>query len=223
MTNASATNDLSSRTSTTTNTTVSTISRQPSLVSVGAGSLLAWRTGLVTAAAGPGMPSLPTSESDARSEATSWEGILAFCSAISFTSVHGLCLLFVREERSLHFQTKAPTAKGGFADPCSELLVCFQHCQERLLRDLDLAYLFHPFFAGCLLGPKLAFARDVAAITLGGHILLDRLDCLPGDDPAADGCLNRDFEQVAVDFTAQLLHELASAPLGQDTVYNRGQ
>src|SRR5262249_1588951 len=89
------------------------------------------------------------------------------------------------------------------------LLVRLQDGQERLLRDLDLADLLHALLARRLLGPQLALARDVAAVALGGHVLLDRGDRLAGDDAAADGRLDGDLEQVAVDLAAQLLHQLA--------------
>src|SRR5205809_405590 len=59
------------------------------------------------------------------------------------------------------------------------LLVRLQHGQKRLLRDLDLADLLHALLARGLLGPQLALARDVAAVTLRRHVLLHRRDVLP--------------------------------------------
>src|SRR5438477_395244 len=94
-------------------------------------------------------------------------------------------------------------------------LIRLQHRQKRLLRDLHLAHLFHALFAGGLLGPQLALAGDVAAVALGGDVLAHGGDGLAGDDAAADGGLNGDLEHVAVDFAAQLLHQLAAAAVGE--------
>src|ERR1700719_1953325 len=57
---------------------------------------------------------------------------------------------------------------GFFAD--------LQYREKRLLRDLDLADLFHALFARLLLLEKLALARDVAAVAFGQDILAHRLD-----------------------------------------------
>src|SRR4026209_364731 len=62
-----------------------------------------------------------------------------------------------------------------------------QHRQERLLRNLDLSDLLHPFLAFLLLLEQLALARDVAARALGRDGLGHGLDRLAGGDPAARG------------------------------------
>src|SRR6266446_220197 len=77
---------------------------------------------------------------------------------------------------------------------------------EGRLRDLDLAELAHPLFALLLLFEELAFAGHVAAIAFGEHVLAQRLDGLPRDDPAADRRLDRDLKELARD---QILQSLA--------------
>src|SRR3546814_8871802 len=57
-----------------------------------------------------------------------------------------------------------------------------------------------------LLFQKLLLAADVAAIAFGGHVLTKGGYGFARDDPAADGRLNRNLEQVAGD---QVLHPLA--------------
>src|SRR4029453_4348566 len=83
--------------------------------------------------------------------------------------------------------------------------LALEHRQERLLRDLDLSDLFHPFLAFLLLLEQLALLRDVAAVALGGDVLAHGLDRFPGDDPAADGGLDRDLVELAGDHRPQLL------------------
>src|SRR5262245_21899132 len=73
-------------------------------------------------------------------------------------------------------------AKRGFLS-----LIGFQYCQEGLLRDLDHAHLLHALLALGLLLQQFALAGDVAAITLGRHVLAHRRDRLAGNHPAADG------------------------------------
>src|SRR5579885_2717189 len=85
---------------------------------------------------------------------------------------------------------------------------------KRLLRDLDLAELAHLLLARLLLLQQLALAGDVAAIALRGHILSQRLDCLAGNDLAADGRLNRDLEEMLRNEFLELLDHCAPARLG---------
>src|SRR5262245_54051585 len=68
-----------------------------------------------------------------------------------------------------------------------------EHRQERFLRDLDLPHPLHALLAFFLLLEELALARNVAAVALGEHVLAHRLDRFAGDDPPADGGLNRHF------------------------------
>src|SRR3546814_954119 len=81
-----------------------------------------------------------------------------------------------------------------------------QRRDEGFLRDLDAAILAHPLLAFLLLFQKLLLAADVAAIAFGGHVLTKGGYGFARDDPAADGRLNRNLEQVAGD---QVLHPLA--------------
>src|SRR3984957_9672642 len=84
------------------------------------------------------------------------------------------------------------------------LLPYLEQGQESLLRNLDASDLFHPFFAFLLLLEQLSFSRDIAAVTLGGDILAQRLDGFPCDNLGADPGLNRDFEHLARDHLAHL-------------------
>ena len=72
---------------------------------------------------------------------------------------------------------------------CRLIPVHLQRRDESLLRDVDLAERAHLLLPGLLLVEELAFAGDVAAIALGGDVLAQGGDRLPGDDVAADGGL----------------------------------
>src|SRR5580704_51253 len=86
-------------------------------------------------------------------------------------------------------------------------LSALEHRQERFLRYFDLSDLFHAFLAFLLLFEQLPLSRDVAAVALGGDVLPHGLDRLAGDDPAADGGLDRDLVELARDHRPQLLGE----------------
>ena len=74
--------------------------------------------------------------------------------------------------------------------------VHLQHGEERFLRDLDGADLFHALFALLLFLEELALARDITAIALGQHILPERLDGRAGDHLGPDRRLDYDLEQL---------------------------
>src|SRR4051794_38120403 len=80
------------------------------------------------------------------------------------------------------------------------LISAFQYRHERFLRDVHAAHALHALFAFLLFLQELALAGDVAAVAFGGDVLADALDGLAGDDLAADRGLQRDLEEVAVDF-----------------------
>src|SRR5262249_18475387 len=101
------------------------------------------------------------------------------------------------------------------------LLVRLQHRQERLLRNVYLPHLLHAFLALGLLGPQLALARDVAAVALRRHVLLQRRDALARDDAATDRRLQDHLKEMAVDLLAQLLQKLAAAPLRCRAMHDR--
>src|SRR6185503_15809883 len=98
-----------------------------------------------------------------------------------------------------------------------------EHRQERLLRHLDPADLFHSLLAFLLLFEQLALAGDVAAVALGGHVLAHGLDRLAGDDPAADRGLYRDLVELAGDHRAQLLGEGLALLVGLLAVDDDGE
>src|SRR5215831_10685588 len=124
---------------------------------------------------------------------------------------------------SVHDENQPPLATTHHSPLTTTLLIRFQHSQERLLRDFNLADLFHSLLAFGLLGPELALAGDVAAVALGGDVLLHRGDALAGNDPAADGGLQHDLEQVPVDLAAELLDQLSAAALGHGAVHDDGE
>src|SRR4029079_902280 len=72
--------------------------------------------------------------------------------------------------------------------------------------------------AGLLLVEQLAFARDVAAIALGGHVLAHGADRLACDHLAADRRLDRDLEQVSRDQILELLDHGSPARLGPPAI-----
>src|ERR1700729_4550271 len=65
-----------------------------------------------------------------------------------------------------------------------------QYSQEGFLRDLHGADLLHALLARFLLFQQFALAAQVTAITLGEHVLAQRLDGGAGNDRAADGSLH---------------------------------
>jgi hypothetical protein len=96
-----------------------------------------------------------------------------------------------------------------------------QDRHERFLRDVDAADALHALLALFLLLQQLALARDVAAVAFGGDVFADGLDRLAGDDLAADRGLQRDLEEVAVDFFLQADEQLSAAGLGVVAVDDR--
>src|SRR5690349_24002426 len=86
---------------------------------------------------------------------------------------------------------------GSVQAPASAIHL--QRSNEGFLRDVDLAELPHLLLAFLLLLQKLAFARDVAAITFGGDVLAQRAHGLARDHLAADRRLDRDLEHVRRD------------------------
>src|SRR5579862_4482939 len=65
----------------------------------------------------------------------------------------------------------------------------FQHCQERLLRDIDPPDPFHAALAFFLLFEQLALAADVAAVAFGQYVFAHTRNRFPRDHFAADGRL----------------------------------
>ena len=94
------------------------------------------------------------------------------------------------------------------------LLSDLEHGEERFLRDLDLADVLHALLAFFLLLEQLLLARDVAAITLGEHVLAQRLDGRAGDDMAADGRLHGDLEHLPRNQFLHLVDQLPAAIVG---------
>src|SRR5258708_8263430 len=76
------------------------------------------------------------------------------------------------------------------------LRIHLQGGDKRFLRDVDLAELAHLLLAGFLLLEQLALAGGVAAVALGGDVLAQRPDRLPGDDLPPDRPLARDLQHV---------------------------
>src|SRR5687768_13244696 len=62
---------------------------------------------------------------------------------------------------------------------------------ERLLRHFDATDHLHALLALLLLLEEFALSADVTAVALGEHVLAQRPDRLAGDDPGADGGLDR--------------------------------
>src|SRR3954469_11930782 len=98
-----------------------------------------------------------------------------------------------------------------------------QRSNEGFLRNVDLAELPHLLLAFLLLLQKLAFARDVAAVALGGDVLAQRADGFAGDDLAADRSLDRNHEHVGRDQILHLLDHGAAAALGAGTMHQHAE
>src|SRR5207249_4405152 len=60
-------------------------------------------------------------------------------------------------------------------------------------------------------------------VAFRGHVLAHGRDRLAGNDPAPDGRLQGDLEEVPVDLPLELLHELSTAALGLRPVDNDRQ
>ena len=84
---------------------------------------------------------------------------------------------------------------------------------EGFLGDGDLADHLHALLALFLLFEQFALAADVAAVALGGHVLAQGLDGLAGNDPPADGRLQRNVKQMAGDLLAEAVDQRPAAPL----------
>ena len=113
-----------------------------------------------------------------------------------------------------------------FRTPAGTQLLFFiqlQHAHECLLRDLYIADLAHTFFTFLLFFQKLSLTGDITAIAFGQYILAHCLDRLSGNYLAADGCLNRDFKQVARDFIFKLLAHLSAPLVSRIRKYDKGQ
>src|ERR1700692_4497555 len=96
----------------------------------------------------------------------------------------------------------------------ARLLADLQNGQKRLLRDFNLSDLFHAFLAGFLLLEQLAFARDVAAVALGEHVLAHRLDAGARNDVGADRRLYGDVEHLPRDELLHLVDQLPASRIG---------
>src|SRR5215813_10820986 len=94
-----------------------------------------------------------------------------------------------------------------------------QRRDERLLRDVDLAVLAHLLLAFLLLLQQLAFARDVAAVALGGHVLTESTHGLARDHLATNRGLDRHLEHVRRNELFQLFCHGAAARLGACLVH----
>ena len=67
------------------------------------------------------------------------------------------------------------------------------------------------------------FARDIAAVAFGKHVLAYRADGFPRDDLAADGRLHGNFKLLARDDFAELLRNGAALCIGAVAVNDRTQ
>ena len=70
---------------------------------------------------------------------------------------------------------------------------------------------------------QLLLAGDIAAVTLGQHVLAHGLDGLAGDDLAADGGLHRDLEQGAGNVIPQLFADAAALGVGVVPEHDHGE
>src|SRR5699024_1600680 len=113
-----------------------------------------------------------------------------------------------------------PSAEGG-----SRLGAAIggQGGDERFLRHLDGADVLHALLPLLLLLQQLALTGDVAAVALGQHVLADRADVLPGDDPGADGGLDRHLELLARDQVLELAGHLNAIVIGLLAVDDRAE
>ena len=88
------------------------------------------------------------------------------------------------------------------------LFVQLENCHKGFGGQLHSTQGTHFLLAFLLLLQQLLLSGDVAAVALGQHVLSHGLDGLPGDDLAADGCLDRDLKQLAGNVLLQLFADL---------------
>src|SRR5689334_14785241 len=69
--------------------------------------------------------------------------------------------------------------------------LCFQHFNESLLRNVDGAERLHALLAFLLFLEQLPFARDITAITFGGHIFSKCTDGFTRNNLSANRGLDR--------------------------------
>src|SRR5262249_14368050 len=91
------------------------------------------------------------------------------------------------------------------------------------LWNVDLADAFHPLFSFLLFFKQLAFAGDVAAVTLRGHVLTQSGDAFARDNLAADRRLDCNLVKLPRDDLLQFRGELASATLSSIAMDNGGE
>src|SRR5207245_9334019 len=91
-------------------------------------------------------------------------------------------------------------------------LVNLEDREEGFLRDLHGPHLLHSLLPLLLLLEELAFARDVATVTLSRHVLAERANRLARDHLGADRGLDQDVEQLAREPALELLGD-RPAPL----------
>src|SRR3990172_11469391 len=103
------------------------------------------------------------------------------------------------------------------------LLLHLQYRQERFLRNLDVADLFHALLARLLLFQQLFLARDVAAVALGEHVLAHRFDRLARNYMRSYRGLHRDVEHLPRDEFPHLLRQIAAAILRVYAVHDQRQ
>src|SRR5574343_363837 len=96
-----------------------------------------------------------------------------------------------------------------------------QDSQEGLLRNLDATHLLHALLASLLLLQKLLLAGNVAAVTLGQHILAHRLDVFASNDVRANSSLNRHVVHLAGNQFAHLGCQFAATVLRIGAVYDQ--
>src|ERR1700679_962946 len=99
----------------------------------------------------------------------------------------------------------------------------FQHREERFLGDINAADAFHALLSFFLLFEQFAFAADVSAVALGDDVFANRADRFAGNDPAADGGLNGNFEHLARNQFTQARHQIVPALVGLVAVANHRQ
>src|SRR3712207_1259355 len=98
-----------------------------------------------------------------------------------------------------------------------------QRGDEGLLRHLHAADHLHPLLAFLLLLEQLALPADVTAVALREDVLADRPDRLAGDDPAADGGLDRHLELLPRDELLQLRRDRGAVRVRLVLVHDRAE
>src|SRR5690606_2833223 len=102
------------------------------------------------------------------------------------------------------------------------LVVQFEHCQKRFLRNFHVTYLAHSFLTLFLFFEEFPFTADITTITFGSNVFSQCRNSFPGNYLRSNRCLDCNLELLAwqqfFEFFTKLSSEiLSTASVNQGT------